>query len=192
MIIRSARTKPASTGRKPVIPSGSSKIGLQLSDLEFTLIVLVFGFSRWIENCMDAAGARGLSALDVLVLHTVNHRARGRRLAEICMVLNIDDTHLVGYALKKLVAAGLVALIRQGRERHYETTEWGDKVCLEYRLVREKYLVGGLGQIGDLSKEFDRTGKFLRTMSALYDQAGRFATAESYASHPPPPVRTKR
>jgi len=32
---------------------------------------------------------RGLNALDILVMHTVNHRARGKRLSEICMVLNI-------------------------------------------------------------------------------------------------------
>ena len=69
------------------LPSGASQ---DLSSFEFALITLMFGFQSWVQDCMDAAGFRGLSPMDILVLHAVNHRARGRRLTEICMVLNID------------------------------------------------------------------------------------------------------
>jgi predicted MarR family transcription regulator len=163
----------------------------ELSEFEFSLIILMFGFQRWVVNCMEASRFRGLSALDVLVLHAVNHRARGRRMSEICMVLNVDDTHLVAYALKKLVAAGLVHVAAQGRERHYETTAPGDQACMEYRRVRETFLIPALSWLSSERSVVRDAGAFMRTMTAIYDQAGRFATAESTAA-PPAPLHTKR
>lgn len=182
------RGRQGAAAESPFVPSQTSR---DLSNLEFALIILVFGFPRWVENCMAAADVRGLSALDILVLHTVNHRARGRRLSEICMVLNIDDTHLVAYALKKLVAAGLVRVERKGRERHYETTATGDEACLRYRKVREKFLVPSLSWVSDDKNVIPNVAAFIRTMTALYDQAGRFATADSMGQPKSPPVRTK-
>src|SRR5947209_17817731 len=79
-------------------PFTASPQSHDLSEFEFSLIIVAFGFMRWVEHCMEAATFRGLNSLDVLVLHAVNHRARGRRLAEVCMVLNISDTHLVSYS----------------------------------------------------------------------------------------------
>ena len=93
------------------LPSGTSQ---DLSSFEFSLITLMFGFQSWVQDCMDAAGFRGLSPMDILVLHAVNHRARDHRQADICRVLNIDDAHLVAYALKKLLAAGLVSAQASG------------------------------------------------------------------------------
>jgi predicted MarR family transcription regulator len=178
-------------GRGDIPPKQNTS--LELSELEFAIINLSFGFARWVGTCMAASGTRGLGATDILVLHAVNHRARGRRLTEICMVLNIDDTHLVAYSLKKLVAAGLAWAKRIGRESHYESTASGDEICLSYRRVREEFLVTSVRWLTDgrpLSM-LPETTLLLRTMTALYDQAGRSATAA--ASGPPvPPVRTKR
>lgn len=193
-----ARTRAAAPKRRPAAnrdgngafaPGPASRA---LSDFEFALIILTFGFSRWVESCMAAAAIRGLGALDILVLHAVNHRARGRRLSEICTVLNIDDSHLVSYALKKLNAGGLVKVERKGRERHYETTDKGDAACLAYREVRERFLVDSLSWMANGNDELPRSAAFLRTMTAIYDQAGRFATAASLERPPVPPVRTKR
>lgn len=175
-----------------VMPSRQS-FSSELSELEFAIINLSYGFSRWVETCMAASGTRGLSRTDILVLHAVNHRARGRRLAEICMVLNIDDTHLVAYSLKKLVAAGLAAVRRIGRESHYESTEAGDAACLDYRRVREQFLVTSVRWLTDGRQPsmLPETTLLLRTLTALYDQAGRSATAANSGPQPPP-VRTKR
>ena len=182
-----AETAVSSTA--PFEPSPSSR---DLSEFEYALIILMFGFQRWVENCMSAANLHGLNALDTLVLHTVNHRARGKRLAEICMVLNIDDTHLVTYALKKLAAADLVLVTPQGRERHFETTPRGEKACFEYRRVREEFLVPSLSWVSGRDDSVTDTAGFLRMMTALYDQAGRFATAATAARPKSPPVHTKR
>ena len=70
-------------------------------------------------------GGADLGPLDVMVLHTVNHRDRPKKLADICFTLNIEDTHTVNYALKKLLKQGLVTADRQGKERLYEASEAG-------------------------------------------------------------------
>ena len=56
-----------------------------------------------------AADLAELSGPDVSVLHSVTHWARDKCLADLCFVLNVEDTHLVNYALKKLLKLGLVA-----------------------------------------------------------------------------------
>ena len=181
------------TARAPAAePTARRDVSAILSEFEFTLIIVMFGFSRWVETCMAAANVRGLGALDTLVLHAVNHRARDRRLSEICTVLNIDESHLVAYALKKLVAAKLVAFHTKGREHHYATTAAGDEACLAYRRVREEFLVKSLSWIGDGVADLERLGALLRAMSGLYDQAGRFATAASIRQPKAPPLHTKR
>jgi predicted MarR family transcription regulator len=145
-----------------------------------------------VETCMDASDIRGLSGLDILVLHATNHRARNRRMSEICMVLNIDETHLVAYALKKLIAAGLVRVRAQGREHLYETTPAGDAACAAYRRTREEFLVSGIA-LTHGPDQLAQIERVMRTLLGQYDQAGRFATAASIARpRRPPPVKTKR
>jgi predicted MarR family transcription regulator len=67
-------------------------VSQQLSAFEFAFIVLMYGFNRWVETCMAVAQVPGLAALNILVLHAVNHRSRGKRLSEICTMLNIDES----------------------------------------------------------------------------------------------------
>lgn len=180
---------PQPPGMGAFVPSPLSR---DLSDLEFSLFTLMFGFQTWTETCMSAADVWGLKSIDILVLHAVNHRARGRRQAEICMVLNIEDTHVVAYALKKLVAAELVRVEVDGREHHYETTPKGESACLAYRQVREEFLVPNLSWVAGRDGILRETAGFLKTMSAVYSQAGRFATAATAAQPRSPRVRTKR
>src|SRR4051812_4229637 len=93
-----ARTGPiAPAGLGPVVSSAHLAAGLMpaLSELEFGLILLGHAFNRWMVRCAAAAGIPDLSALEVLVLHTVNHRHRSKTLADICLVLAVEDTHLV-------------------------------------------------------------------------------------------------
>lgn len=169
-----------------------TQLSHEMSSFEFTLITLFYGFSRWVEKCMEAGGPRGLGALDILVLHAANHRARGRSLNEIAMALNIDDTHLVGYSLKKLIAAGLVTAGREGRHRGYEATPAGDAACAAYKDVRERYLIASLRHLRDDTASVASAGELLRILTGMYDQAGRFATADAAGRPAVTPVRTKR
>lgn len=149
-----------------------------LSEFEYGLIVAGHAFDRWILRCMAAAGYPELGRLDVLVLHTVNHRAREKRLADICFVLNVEDTHLVNYALKKLVKAGLVAAGKRGKETAFRTTAQGEEACARYRDVREACLVETVRALGPYDEvEIELLSRLLRALSGFYDQAARAAAS---------------
>ena len=70
----------------------------ELSELEFGLIIASHAFGRWMTRCMAGAGVKDMTETEILVVHHVNHRGREKKLADICFVLNIEDTHVVSYA----------------------------------------------------------------------------------------------
>lgn len=151
----------------------------ELSEFEFGLIIAWHGFARWMMRCMNAAGVKDMAPTDVLVLHHVAHRHSEKRLSDICFVLNIEDSHVVNYSLKKLVGLGLVQSVKHGKEAFYSTTPAGDDICERYREIREACLMPGFSgteaennQIGDLAR-------LLRTLSGRYDQAARAASTSA-------------
>lgn len=148
---------------------------VELSELEFGLIVAWNAFSRWAVRCMAAAGCADLTITDVLVLHHICHRARNKKLADICFVLNVEDTHVVAYALKKLVAAGLARAEKTGKEVFYSPSPAGDDAVGRYREVREACLIANLD--ADRNPDIGESVRLLRTISGLYDQAARAATS---------------
>lgn len=149
-----------------------------LSEFEYGLIIAGNAFDRWIVRCMAAAGYPDFNRLDVLVLHTVNHQARDKRLSDICFVLNVEEAHLVNYALKKLVRAGLVTVGRRGKEALYSTSAEGEAACRRYREVREACLVETVRALGSFNEaDIADLARVLRALSGLYDQAARSATS---------------
>ncbi|MCB2101768.1 MAG: winged helix DNA-binding protein [Rhodobacterales bacterium] len=149
----------------------------ELSEFEYGLILAQNAFSRWTVRCMAAAGAPELGPLDVLVLHSVNHRDRAKQVADICFVLNVEDTHTVTYSLRKLEKLGLVGRDRRGKETHYAVTDAGAGVCTRYRQVREDCLVAALSALGLNNDALGELAARLRALSGLYDQAARAATS---------------
>ncbi len=97
------------------------------------MTVATNAFQRWMVRCMAAAGVSGLQPTDVQILHTVNHRDREMTLADLCMMFNIEDTHVVSYALKKLEGLGLIETGRRGKEKTVRVTESGAAACDRYR-----------------------------------------------------------
>lgn len=174
---RPASPAPKKAAARGIVSSSHlvSPRSIELSELEFGLIVAWNAFSRWAMRCMAAAGCPDLTITDVLVLHHINHRARNKKLADICFVLNYEDTHVVGYSLKKLVAAGLAQGDKQGKEVFYSPTPAGEAAVQRYREVRETCLVDNL----DVERNHDigELARLLRTMSGMYDQAARAATS---------------
>jgi len=148
-----------------------------LSEVEFALEMANHAFQRWMVRGMAAAGITGLSPLDVFVLHTVSHRGRVKTVADICLVLNIEDTHTVTYTLKKLERMALVRSSRLGKEKAVAVTEEGEAACMRYREIREALLVRAIKSLGLDEKEMSRMAALLRALSGHYDQAARAAVA---------------
>lgn len=165
--------------RRPIVSSAHlvSESAMEMSEFEFGLIIAYNAFSRWMVHCVKAAGVGDLGPLDVLVLHSVNHRDREKRLSDICFVLNIEDTHTVAYSLKKLVSHGFVARTRRGKEALYGTTREGQDLCARYRDVREDCLIASFNALGLDGEGIGRIADRLRALSGLYDQAARAATS---------------
>jgi predicted MarR family transcription regulator len=169
----------AASGTSPIVSSAHlvSPQSAEMSEFEFGLIVAGNAFERWIVHCMAAAGLRDLTPLDVLVLHHVTHRARDKRLADICFIMNIEDTHLVNYALKKLLALGVVESQKSGKEVTYASTDLGRAHVERYRDVREQCLIGALKADDALNKDIGELARLLRMLSGVYDQAARAAAS---------------
>lgn len=168
---------PATLG--PVVSSAHLAAGPfpELSEFEYGMIIAGNAFQRWCVRAMAAAGHPDLSALEVLVLHTVHHRDRPKTLADICLVQNVEDTHTVNYAVNKLAKAGLVAIGRQGKEKTVRATEAGAAACDRYRDIRDKLLLGAMEELGIPADQTSRLAALLRLLSGQYDQAARAATA---------------
>ena len=148
-----------------------------LSELEFGLILASHAFERWMVRAMTAAGEAGLTPVDVMVLHSANHRGRPKRLSDLCIVLGIEDTHIVLYAVKKLEKRGLVESSRAGKEKLIGTTPKGVETCLHYRAIRETLLIETVRGLGlDLSAT-SQMAAALRALSGHYDQAARAAAS---------------
>ena len=164
---------------QPRIVSSShlvSERAAELSELEFALILSGNAFNRWMVRCMCAAGTPGLSVLDVLALHNVNSREWEKSLSEVCLVLNVDDSHLVSYALKKLRKLGLVDGVKRGKEIYYGGTGDGRELCRKYREVREFCLIETFERLGVSRDEIGDAAKTMRAISGVYDQASRAAS----------------
>ncbi len=164
----------------------------ELSEFEFGLIVATHAFARWAVRCMAAAGMPDLTITDVLVLHHVHHRGKGKKLADICFTLNYEDAHVVAYALRKLTGLGLVRGEKVGKEVFHSTTPAGAALVARYRTVRDRCLIASVpGRLGSLSGatgreraaagddrfELAHLARMLRTLSGLYDQAARAAAS---------------
>ena len=148
-----------------------------LSEMEFALTVLGNAFQRWTVRCMGAAGVPGLAPLDVLILHAANHRSREKTLADICMMFNIEDTHVVTYALKKLEGLGLIRTGRRGKEKTVRVTEEGADACRRYRDMREALLLATLKELNIEEAQVSGVATLMRALSGQYDQAARGAAS---------------
>ncbi len=164
---------------KPIVSSAHlvSPRSAEMSEFEFGLIVAGNAFNRWITHCMSAAGLKELTPLDVLVLHHVTHRARDKRLADICFIMNVEDTHLINYSLKKLQSLGVVASRKNGKEVTYAATPEGQRYVERYREIRENCLIDALKADDSLNRDIGELARLLRVLSGMYDQAARAAAS---------------
>lgn len=149
----------------------------QVSEFEYGLIIANNAFNRWMQRCMAASGGAELSPLEILVLHNTNHRDREKRMSDIAFLLNIEDSHTVTYALRKLVKLDLLSAEKRGKEVFYKTTDQGRALCTKYRDVRAQCLLELLPHTGLNGDELRDIAASLRALSGLYDQASRAAAS---------------
>lgn len=148
-------------------------IASHMTQFELAMIVARNAQEQWVLRCAATAGVKGYSSTDLLVLHMVGYGSK--RLADICFSLNIEDTHVVSYALKKLQRAKLVESTRLGKDTFFRPTEAGRDFIENYKLVRKQFLIRTLAKFSSGELELEKLTDTLRVLSGLYEQAARSA-----------------
>jgi len=168
--------RPRTRPRTRIVSSAHLAAGASpaLSELEFGLTLVLHAYHRWMARCMAASGAP-LTPIEILILHTVRHRDRAKRLADILLVLDIEEPHVATYAIGKLEQAGLVETRRAGKEKLVSATEQGAALCTGYAELREQLLVRAVRASGPTEDALGDIAALLRTLSGFYDQAARSA-----------------
>ncbi|MDB5526870.1 MAG: winged helix DNA-binding domain protein [Rhizobium sp.] len=146
-----------------------------MSEIEYGLILASHAFSRWMVRCMAAAGVPGLSPIEVLILHTIRHRGREKKLADICLVLDIEDTHIATYAIRKLESAGLLTTGKAAKEKTVKITAKGAEACAGYAQIRERLLIDSTANARPAEATLSEVASLLRFMSGAFNQATRSA-----------------
>lgn len=147
-----------------------------LSEVEYGLILASHSFSRWMVRCMAAAGLPGLSPIEVLILHSIRHRGREKKLADVCLILDIEDTHIASYAIRKLEAAGLLTTGKAAKEKTIRITDKGAEACTRYAQIRERLLVESTANARPSEETLSEIASVLRFVSGAFNQAARAAT----------------
>lgn len=171
--------QPQNSAIGPIVSSSHLAHGPMpaLSEMEYALTVAGNAFSRWMVRCMSASGLSGLTPLEVQILHSVNHRDREKTLGDLCMMLNIEDTHLVSYAIKKLSGLALVDTGKRGKEKTVRISDKGAEACARYKEVREALLISSIQSMGLEEGDVSQIAAMLRALSGQYDQAARGAAS---------------
>lgn len=144
-----------------------------MTQFELAMIVAKHAQEQWGLRCAAAAGLKGYSHMDLLVLHMVGYGSK--RLADICFALNVEDTHVVSYALKKLQRAKLVSSQKIGKDTFFAPTPQGNKFVSDYRTLRKRYLIKTIAKMSGSRPELEQLTDMLRMLSGLYQQAARSA-----------------
>ena len=124
---------------------------------------------------MSSAGLPGLSPVEVMILHTIRHRDRPKKLSDICLSLGIEDTHVVNYAVRKLEAAELVVTGRVGKEKSVIISAIGADACARYAEIRERLFVASAKRALSDEESLSDIAAVLRFLSGAYEQAARSA-----------------
>ena len=164
----------------PIVSSAhlASGSAMELSELEFGLIVAGNAFNRWMVRCMNAAGLPELSPVGCTgAAQREPPQSRQKNRRYLPGTINVEDSHTVTYALKKLLKLGVVVSEKRGKETYYSATEEGIAVCRRYREIREECLVDSLRSLGFSGADTGAVAGFLRGISGLYDQAARSAAS---------------
>lgn len=168
------RAKSKLPAAAETLPQASQlRAGGALSEFELTLTVLWNNFSQWVERSAGSSGIKGLSSLDILVLHFMIYRSGPLRAVDIAFALSIENIHLVSYAAKKLVRLGLVKSERKGKEILYTPTEKGEPVYQRHLAMRQEYLISAIETVSRPGCDLETLTSMLRTFSGIYDQAAR-------------------
>ncbi len=148
-----------------------------LAEFEFDLVTAIHALHRWLVRSTAATHLKDLSAVDALVVHQIAASGSEKSLSDLSFILNIEDTHVVAYSLRKLVSMGIVNTSKQGKEVMYSAVPLAHEYLDFYRRIREACLLHPVGTLQINPAALKELAQYLRQLSGLYDQAARAVTS---------------
>ena len=146
-----------------------------ITRFEQSLQVLNNAFEQWVKRCGTHSGLGAFASIEIYILHVIGRAPEPRRIADICFALKIEDTHVVAYAVKKLMKAGLLKSSRSGKDTHFVTTQLGQERIASYAANKKKNLGAAVAMFSDQEIDIEKLSDQLQFLSAVYEQAARHA-----------------
>ena len=161
----------------------------KLTDFEFHLWRVFYGFMRWQEGCEKVANQTDLTGSELSILHIIRMKDRPKTLNELMRLLNRDDNFNITYSIKKLIKNGLIRKIASDKHNKktfsYEITEAGIKNTDAYTTLRKNVLIELFAKKRELN--LDKLSNVLSELIAIYEEADR--TVLSYMGSSNPPIK---
>jgi predicted MarR family transcription regulator len=147
----------------------------RLTDFEFHLWRVFYGFIRWQEGCEKVANQTDLTGSELSLLHIIRMKGRPKTINELTRLLNRDDTFNVNYSIRKLMKNGLIKKITSDTNNKktfsYEITEEGIKNTDAYTMLRKNILIELFKRKRELN--LDKLTNVLSELIAIYEEADR-------------------
>lgn len=148
---------------------------IPITRFEQSLQVLKNSFEQWVRRCGARAGLAGFASIEIEVLHIIGRAKEARRIADICFVLNVEDTHIITYAVKKLIKAGFVQSNRSGKDAFFSITQTGGERVLAYAEIKRQLLLDASERFSEQEIELEALAEKMQLLASLYEQAARRA-----------------
>lgn len=147
----------------------------RLSELEFLLWRLFYGFRKWHEDCQSCVSNDDINADEIALVHLIRMRDRPKNVYEIARLMNRDDMPNLTYSLRKLLKLNIIKKSKKTskREIFYEITEKGKKITERYGEVRREIILKLLKNSDD--KDWETVYRTLSDYLNTYDESSRIA-----------------
>lgn len=152
---------------------------IKITDFEFYLWRVFYGFLRWQQACENVANQTDLTGNELSILHIVRMHERPKTSNELMHLLNRDDTFNVNYSIRKLIKKGLVkkivAVQTPRKTSAYEITNAGIQNIDTYIRLRKHILVDRF--INNKTLNLEKITETLAAVITIYDDANRAVLA---------------
>lgn len=146
-----------------------------ITRFELVLQVLANSFDQWVKRCGAKSDLAAFSATEIFILHRIGRSETPRRISDLCFALKIEDTHIVTYAVKKLLKAGLVTSSRSGKDTYFHVTPEGEARITSYAANKRANLGEALAMFNEQDLDLAALEGKLQVLAAVYEQAARRA-----------------
>ncbi|WP_339049649.1 winged helix DNA-binding protein [Rickettsiella endosymbiont of Xylota segnis] len=152
----------------------------KLTDFEFQLWRVFYGFTRWQEGCERVANQTDLTGSELSLLHIIRMKDRPKTISELTRLLNRGGSAFnINYSIQKLIKNGLIRKLVDEKNNKkafsYEITEEGIKNTDAYTALRQNILIELFKKKKELNLE--QFTSVLSELIALYEEADRAVLA---------------